>query len=488
VTSTYFAEGFPYTIVNNLAEILFKAMGASYALIGLSSVLHLPWNLKFLWGPLVDQHETKRGWLVTVQIAISLALVALALLVKTESLWVVGGVLAVVAVLSATQDIAIDGYYLEALDARAQSRFVGFRAMAFRVATIAVAGLGLVVIDGIDLGQVVIGGVDLGHVAIGGIGWALGLLAMAAVMVALTLLHAIALPRVEKRQRPARELPRRLFRPRLVLGLTLVGLAIIAARKLGMLEAVLSAIEALPVVGSLSLGAFISLALLGSLVILFAARGRLERRLRGTPYGEAYADFLAQPGAGRILAFVALFRVGESLLMKMKWPFLDDVARMDLGAYGVANGTIGLVASISATMVGGWLIARDGLRRWIWPFVLGQNLLNLLYAAVAAGWLGTSTPALFGVICVERFGEGLGTAVFMVYLMRCCRPAHKAAHMAIVTALMSVGFTLAGMVSGFLAEAVGFAAYFTLTFFATVPGMVLVFVLPNLDEPRAAAG
>src|SRR5690606_3766713 len=153
--------GFPYTIVNNLAEILFKALGASYALIGLSSVLHLPWNLKFLWGPLVDQHETKRRWIVTVQIAISVALVALALLVQTESLWLVGGVLAVVALLSATQDIAIDGYYLEALDGRAQSRFVGFRAMAFRVATIAVAGLGLVVIDRI--------------------GWSLGLFAMAAV-------------------------------------------------------------------------------------------------------------------------------------------------------------------------------------------------------------------------------------------------------------------------------------------------------------------
>jgi MFS transporter, PAT family, beta-lactamase induction signal transducer AmpG len=486
VTSTYFAEGFPYTIVNNLAEILFKAMGASYALIGLSSVLHLPWNLKFLWGPLVDQHETKRSWLVTMQIAISLALVALALLVETKSLWLVGGVLAVVAVLSATQDIAIDGYYLEALDTRAQSRFVGFRAMAFRVATIAVAGLGLVLIDGVALGVVSILGIDLGPVAIGGIGWSLGLLWMAAVMVALTSLHAFALPRVETRQRPASELPGRLLRPRLVLGLTLVGLAIIAARHLGLIEKVSASIAALPVVGSLSLGAWISLVFLASLVSLFAARGLLERRLRGTPYGAAYADFLAQPGAGRILAFVSLFRVGESLLMKMKWPFLDDVAHMDLGAYGVANGTIGLVASITATMVGGWLIARDGLRRWIWPFVLGQNLLNLLYAAVAAGWLGTSTPALFGVICVERFGEGLGTAVFMVYLMRCCRPAHKAAHMAIVTALMSVGFTLAGMVSGFLAEAMGFAAYFTLTFFATVPGMILVFVLPNLDEPRAA--
>lgn len=482
VTTTYFAEGFPYTIVNNLAEILLKSLGASYALIGLSSALHLPWNLKFLWGPLVDQHETKRGWLVALQGLISVALVALALLVETRSLALVGAALAILAVLSATQDIAIDGYYLEALDDRGQSRFVGFRAMAFRVASIAVAGLGLVLIDGFDFGAVTIGGLTLGPARMGGLGWTVGLLLMAGVMFGLTVAHGAALPRVEPRQRPGRELVGRLLRPRVVLGLSLLGFAIVALRRLGVVDAASRAIGALPVVGALSLGAWISLALLAALVGLFAARGRLERRLRGTTYGAAYADFLAQPGAGRILAFVVLFRVGESLLMKMKWPFLDDVARMDLGAYGLANGTIGLGASIAATMIGGWLIARDGLRRWIWPFVIGQNLLNLLYAAVAAGWLGTSTATLFGVICVERFGEGLGTAVFMVYLMRCCRPAHKAAHMAIVTALMSVGFTLAGMVSGFLAEALGFATYFTVTFLATVPGMALVLVLPNLER------
>lgn len=466
MTSTYFAEGFPYTVVNNLAEILFKALGASYAVIGLTSVLHLPWNLKFLWGPLVDQHETKRSWIVTVQLFISLALVALAFLVKVENLALVACALGVLAILSATQDIAVDGYYLEALDGRAQSRFVGFRAMAYRVATIVVAGLGLFVIDRI--------------------GWWLGILAMAVVMLGITLLHAAALPRVEDPKRPAREIWKRLLGPRLVFTAALVGIAAVAGRQLGLFATAGAWIASLPVLGTLSLSAWIGLIFFTVVTVLFLARGLLERRLRRSDYGAAYADFLAQPGVGRILAFVALFRVGESLLMKMKWPFLDDVAHMDLGAYAVANGTVGLIASIAATMLGGWLIARHGLRRWIWPFVLGQNVLNLLYAAVAAGWLGTETPVLFAVICAERFGEGLGTAVFMVYLMRCCRPAHKAAHMAIVTALMSVGFTLAGMISGVVAEAVGFSTYFVLTFLATIPGMLLVLVLPNLDEPEAA--
>ncbi|MEE2779654.1 MAG: hypothetical protein VYE15_03955, partial [Myxococcota bacterium] len=88
---------------------------------------------------------------------------------------------------------------------------------------------------------------------------------------------------------------------------------------------------------------------------------------------------------------------------------------------------------------------------------------------------------LGAIITLESLGSGLGTAVFMVYLMRCCRPDFKAAHMAIVTALMSVSFTLAGVFSGFGAEAVGYTQYFGFTFIATLPGMALIPFLPHLD-------
>ena len=88
------------------------------------------------------------------------------------------------------------------------------------------------------------------------------------------------------------------------------------------------------------------------------------------------------------------------------------------------------------------------------------------------------------IVAVEHVGAGLGTAVFMVYLMRCCDPAHKAAHMALLTALMSVGYSLAGVASGALAEVLGYGPYFVLTFVATVPSMLLIFWAPHLrSEP-----
>jgi PAT family beta-lactamase induction signal transducer AmpG len=106
---------------------------------------------------------------------------------------------------------------------------------------------------------------------------------------------------------------------------------------------------------------------------------------------------------------------------------------------------------------------------------------------LAALGAGAGTAATVAVIALEQVGSGLGTAVFMVYLMRCCDPAHRAAHMAIVTALMSVSFTLAGICSGFLASWLGFGPYFVFTFVVTIPGMLLVFFLPHLDGREGSA-
>lgn len=466
VSTTYFAEGYPYTIVNNLAEILFKELGASLGAVGLTALFHLPWNLKFLWGPFVDHYETKRRWLIGIEVLLTAVLVGLAFVVSAGAwLGVLSALFLVMAFLSATHDIAIDGFYLEGLDERGQSRFVGYRAMAFRLATMLLAGPGLVLI--------------------GYVGWTAGFVAMAVVMGLLTATHLWLLPDVERRQPPLRELLASLLRFRVLLAGGALAALVVAERRYGIIAAAWARLtEALPFAATIGAGGWIAVGLAVALVALLAWR-RFARRRQKTKsaYAKAFVDFLDQPRVGVILAFVMLFRTGESFLMKMKWPFFDDVIHLSLETYGFANGTVGLVASFSATMVGGWLIARHGLRRWIWPFVLGQNLLNLLYVGLATGWFGADpgVGAVTLVITLERLGEGLGTAVFMVYLMRCCDPRHKAAHMAILTALMSVGFTVAGAVSGFLAEAVGFSRYFFFSFLATIPGMTLLFFVPHLD-------
>jgi PAT family beta-lactamase induction signal transducer AmpG len=178
--------------------------------------------------------------------------------------------------------------------------------------------------------------------------------------------------------------------------------------------------------------------------------------------------------------------------MKMKYPFLRDTFGTSLDQYAFMNGTIGMLAGLAAPALGGYFISKYGLARLIWPFTLAQNGLHLLFAlaviyapeirALDTSILGVEAQTLVitVIIVVEMIGAGLGTAVFMVYIMRCCRPEHKAAHMALLTALMSVSFTLAGVASGFLAEALGFTAYFVFTFLVTIPGMLLTLYVPHV--------
>jgi PAT family beta-lactamase induction signal transducer AmpG len=407
VSTTYFAEGYPYSLVINIADALFNALGASLQAIGLTALFHLPWNLKLLWGPLVDRYETKRSWMLATQVVLGVLLLVMAMAMEAEDVLPIATALfIVIAFFAATQDIAIDGYYLEALDDKGQAAMVGLRALFYRVATIAAFG-GFLMLAGWT-------------------SWRLSWLVAAGVMFGLAVFHHFFLPRVETRGLSMRSLLQGLVHLR---------------------------------VGAL-----------------------------GSHYARSFRDFLGQSRIATALALIVTFRLGESFLVKMRLPFIINEVGLSEGMYGLLTGTLGFIAMIIGSLLGGILIAKHGLRRWLWPFVLAQNILNLTYVALAlpADPSANSLVTVGAVILLENFGAGLGTAAFMVYIMRCCDPRHRAAHMAIVTALMSLGFTLAGAVSGFIAAQIGFAAYFGFTFLATIPSMVILPFAPHLDGREAA--
>jgi PAT family beta-lactamase induction signal transducer AmpG len=476
VSSTYFGQGYPYAVVHQLAEAIFKEMGASLQMIGLTSLFHLPWNLKFLWGPFLDRYATKRSWLVRIEIVITALLVLLALSTTMSHVLITSSIVFIIlAFFAATHDIAIDGYYLEALDTDGQSKYVGFRAMAFRWAIFLIGGPAFILI--------------------GRWGWFPTLLVVALVMLLLTLYHLIFLPRIETEERSFRDLSSRLLTFKTLLIGIAVAITVAAIKLIIGTNAVQNAIASSSVLKTISPSGWIGLALLLALLILLAFIPVLKSHLSTSQsyYADAFVDFLDQPRIGIILAFVVFLRTGESFLLKMRYAFLREIG-MTKEQFGWAN-SLAIWALIGATMIGGYLISKHGLKRWIWPFILAQNTLNLLYKGLAGRYehlighpeLGLPNMGLLtGIITLENIGSGFGTAVFMVYLMRCCKPSHKAAHYAILSALMSVSFTLSGVLSGFIADAWGFRNYFAFTFAATIPGMALIFFLPYLDGRSAA--
>jgi len=179
VATTYYGEGLPYSMVHQVSAELFTAFGASLSAIGYTSLTGLAWNLKFLWSPAVDRIGHKRSWVVGTQIALALVMFALAMPAQHGDLQTVALGLIPLSILAATQDIAVDGFYLEALPDKRQAALSGLRVGAFRVAMLVGKG-GLVVLAGIAGG------------------WKAAFFTAGAMMLLLGLGHALLLPHPPK--------------------------------------------------------------------------------------------------------------------------------------------------------------------------------------------------------------------------------------------------------------------------------------------------
>jgi len=146
IPSLYFAEGLPYIVVMQVSGILYKRLGMSNADITFYTAwLGIPWIIKPLWAPIVDMVRTKRLWIVSLQLVIGIVLAAVALTIPVSFFFSVTLVLfMLVAFISATHDIAADGFYMLGLAGHEQAAFVGVRSTFYRVAM--VTGQGIFVI------------------------------------------------------------------------------------------------------------------------------------------------------------------------------------------------------------------------------------------------------------------------------------------------------------------------------------------------------
>ncbi len=145
IPTLYFAEGVPYILINAVSVIFYKRMGVDNATLAFwTSFLYLPWVIKMLWGPIVDTHSTKRTWILGTQFAMTICLALVAAALQLPAFFAVTLIaFFAAAFVSATHDIAADGFYMLALSKDNQSLFVGIRSTFYRFAMI--FGQGLIV-------------------------------------------------------------------------------------------------------------------------------------------------------------------------------------------------------------------------------------------------------------------------------------------------------------------------------------------------------
>jgi PAT family beta-lactamase induction signal transducer AmpG len=189
-------------------------------------------------------------------------------------------------------------------------------------------------------------------------------------------------------------------------------------------------------------------------------------------------DFFQKPNIGWALAFILTYRLGESQLVKMAAPFLLDSQTEGGLAYsteavGTIYGTLGVIFLSAGGIMGGILISRDGLKKWMLPMLLALNLPNAMYALLA--WAGSdSLWAVGGTVILEQFGYGFGFAAFLVYLIYIAQGPFKTAHYALATGFMALGMMLPGMASGYIQEWLGYPGFFLWVVAAALPSILLL--------------
>jgi PAT family beta-lactamase induction signal transducer AmpG len=139
---------------------------------------------------------------------------------------------------------------------------------------------------------------------------------------------------------------------------------------------------------------------------------------------------------------------------------------------GLGTTTVGLVAMIAGTFLGGILTDRLGLGRSLWIFGFLQIFSNLGYALLAQ--VGPRPAVLYASLAFEMGASGLGSGAFGVLLLRLTHKRFSATQYALLSSLFSVSRVLAGPPAGVLADALGWRDFFILTVFTGIPGMVML--------------
>jgi PAT family beta-lactamase induction signal transducer AmpG len=194
-------------------------------------------------------------------------------------------------------------------------------------------------------------------------------------------------------------------------------------------------------------------------------------------FGEVFATFFQKKQIGLILAFILLFRLGESQLLKMLTPFLiDEKAKGGLGLttedVGIIYGTFGVTALVIGGILGGIAISKGGLRKWMLPMFLAMHL-PIIGFILLAHFHPTSVYYIYATVIAEQFGYGFGFAAFMMYLIYVADGESKTSHYSIATGFMALGMMLPGMASGFIQQYLGYGNFFIWVFCATIPGLIL---------------
>lgn len=114
------SSGFPWIMIGSVLSAWLKDEGLSRSAIGLFGIIFATYSFNFLWSPLVDKIKPpllgqRRGWIFAMQGSVVLLCLVMSQLTADQDLFYVALIGLLIAIASATQDIAIDGFRIDCI-------------------------------------------------------------------------------------------------------------------------------------------------------------------------------------------------------------------------------------------------------------------------------------------------------------------------------------------------------------------------------------
>ncbi|WP_315394526.1 MFS transporter [Hoylesella nanceiensis] len=415
VPSVYFAMGLPFVVLNMVSVLMFKGMGIRDGQITFwTSLIMMPWTLKFLWSPFLEMYKTKKFFVVLTQLVTGLGFLLVGLVLHLPwffSLCIF--LMAIIAFSGATHDIATDGVYMAELSKEEQASWIGWQGAFYNIAKIVASG-GLVWVAGRLIKH--FGGVEgatkeVMHSAATN-AWMIVMIAIGALMILLGLYHIKQLPSGK-----------------------------------------------------------------GTAVKTESAKETFDRLVEVlknffTKKHIVYYIFfiiLYRFGEGFVMKIVPLF---------LKAARSAGGLGLNEEQIGLYYGTFGAAAFVLGSVLAGYYISHFGLKRTLFSLCCIFNLPFVAYTFLSqvqpeSGLLIGSMITLeyFG------YGFGFaGLTLFM--MQQIAPGKHQMAHYAFASGIMNLGVMLPGMVSGLISDAIGYKWFFVFTLIATIPAFLITYFVP----------
>jgi len=419
-----FSAGLPLLLVLGTLSFWLREAGLDRTTIGHLSWIGLAYSFKWLWAPLVDRLSLpiltnllgrRRAWLLLSQIVITAALIGMACTDPIINLTNMVFFALAVAFASATQDIALDAYRIEAVELKLQGAMAATYQAGYRIAMI-LASAGVLWIAA---------AIDPSVATYEYAPWRFAYFVMAASML------------------------------------------------VGMITTLIIKEPDVPISTLLSENEQHAQKIIANWPI----NERLARILVWL-YGAVIApfrDFIVHHGkkALLILALIALYRISDVVMGVMSNPFYVDMGYTKDEVATVSK-VYGVIMTLVGAAIGGILTAKIGIMRALFLGAVLSAVTNLLFAWLAGR--GHDVSGLIWTISADNLSAGIASCAFIAYLSGLTNLAYSATQYALFSSIMLLLPKFIAGFSGQFVDAYGYVYFFIGTALLGLPVLILVWL------------